>query len=460
MPAAPQDLPNEGDRLRRAAARIGDFVNARWRLDSLIGLGGMASVYAATHRNGKRVAIKMLHPELSGLAGVKDRFIEEGYIANRVKHEGTASVYDDGETADGLVYLVMDLLEGQTLDARLEMEKTLPAREVLAITRALLDILAAAHDEGIVHRDVKPANIFITHRGAVRLLDFGIAHCIGAGHARTSQWVGTIGTPGFMPPEQARGQWEQVDARTDLWAVGATMFTALTGREVHVAGTVDEELVLARTGRAPSLGAILSTAPRLLVNLVDRALAFDPSERWPGARAMQAALRLAQIAVEPQPARIAATDEGRRVVRDTARSHLASLRSQRWLDRKRRGIWAGAAAFAVAFVGSTGWAPASRPEAPSAIGPPTTLQPEVDLDASSVDARASEAEASVDAQNSDSRAPSRAASASNEIRGPSQVKGNVDVDQRKGPKGPISSRNVGVAGRVRPLEGETLRRHK
>jgi serine/threonine-protein kinase len=369
-------------------------------------------------------------------------------------------VYDDGETADGLVYLVMDLLEGQTLDARLEMEKTLPAREVLAITRALLDILAAAHDEGIVHRDVKPANIFITHRGAVRLLDFGIAHCVGAGHAPTSQWGGTMGTLGFMPPEQARGQWEPVDARTDLWAVGATMFTALTGREVHGAGTANEELVLAMTERAPSLGSIVSNAPRLLVNLVDRALAFDPSERWPDARAMQAALRLAQVAVEPQPVRIAAADdEGRRVVRDTARSHLASLRSRRWLDGKRRGIWAGAAAFAVAFVGSTGWAPASRPEAASAIGPPTTLQPGVDLDASSVDARASEAEASVDAEDPDAQAPSRAASANNEIRGASQVKGNID-EQRKARKAPFHLATSAWPGRVRPLEGEASSRRK
>ena len=305
----------DDEQLRRAVARVGEFVTGRWHLDSLIGFGGMAAVYAATHRNGNRVAIKMLHPDLSSRAGVKERFIEEGYIANRVKHEGTASVFDDGETAEGVAFLVMELLEGQTLEERLQTQGTIPAREVLAIARGLLDILAAAHDEGVVHRDIKPANIFITHSGRVRLLDFGIARCIDVGHAQATQSGVTMGTPAFMPPEQARGHWEQVDGRTDVWAVGATMFTALTGRQVHVADTANEELLSAMTKRAPSLGDIDPAAPRSLVDLVDRALAFAPSKRWPDVRAMQAALRSAQLVVELQSARLAQTDAAPRAVR-------------------------------------------------------------------------------------------------------------------------------------------------
>ena len=119
MPNAQEDLTYDEERLRRAGERVGELLSGRWHLDSLIGVGGMASVYAATHRNGKRVAIKILHPELSTDAGVKQRFIDEGYVANQVNHPGTVSVLDDGETAEGLVFLVMDLLEGETLEETL-----------------------------------------------------------------------------------------------------------------------------------------------------------------------------------------------------------------------------------------------------------------------------------------------------------------------------------------------------
>jgi len=315
MPAATQDLSVPDEQLHCAAARVGEFVNGRWRLDSLIGFGGMAAVYAATHRNGKRVAIKILHHDLSTRAGVKERFIEEGYFANRIQHGGTASVFDDGETADGVAFLVMELLEGQTLEERMQTQRTIPAREILAIVEGLLDVLAAAHDEGIVHRDIKPANIFITHSGTVRLLDFGIARWIGAGHSQTTQAGVTMGTPAFMPPEQARGHWDQVDGRTDVWAVGATMFTALTGRLVHGAETANEELLSAMTKRAPSLGVIAPAAPQVLVNLVDRALAFAPSKRWPDVRAMQVALRAARAVVDPQPVHLAPTDAAHRAAR-------------------------------------------------------------------------------------------------------------------------------------------------
>ena len=338
MPTAFED-PSSDAALALAAGRVGQFLSERWRLDSLIGVGGMASVYAATHRNGKRVAIKILHPEMSTDAGVRQRFIDEGYVANRVKHVGTVSVLDDGETRDGLVFLVMDLLEGETLEERLAKRNTLHAREVFAIAEGLLDVLAAAHDEGIVHRDIKPANVFIMRDGTVRLLDFGIASWIQPGHPRMTQSGMTMGTPAFMPPEQARGHLERVDGRTDLWALGATMFAALTGRLVHEAATMNEELLSAMTNRAPSLGDIVPGAPRRLVALVDRALAFEPSERWPGARAMQTALREAQNELGVQPFLTARTDEGPgaiRIVRKIVWSPKAPLVPRAmWMARTR-----------------------------------------------------------------------------------------------------------------------------
>jgi serine/threonine-protein kinase len=291
MQAAVQ-LPVAADeRVQRALSQVGQIVRDRWHLDAVLGVGGTAAVFAATHRNGKRVALKMLHRELSSSSEMRQRFVDEGYVANCVGHPGAVSVIDDDETDDGHVFLIMDLLEGETLDQLVgEGGWLLPSR-VLTVADAVLDILAAAHDKQIVHRDVKPDNIFITRDGTVRLLDFGIARLTAPGRSHTTQMGTPLGTPAFMPPEQARGRLEQLDGRTDLWALGATMFFLLTGRDVHEADTVAEELLAAMTKPAPSLGEVAPHLPEPLIELVDRALAFERSDRWASAREMQAAVR-------------------------------------------------------------------------------------------------------------------------------------------------------------------------
>jgi serine/threonine-protein kinase len=450
VPIALEDPSADAEQARVAAARVGQFLRRRWRLDSLIGVGGMASVYAATHRNGKRVAIKILHPELSTDAGIRRRFIDEGYVANRVKHVGTVSVLDDGETAEGLVYLVMDLLEGQTLEERLRKRNTLHPREVFAMAEGLLDVLAAAHAQGIVHRDIKPANVFIMRDGTVKLLDFGIASLIEPGHPRTTQSGVTMGTPVFMPPEQARGHWEEVDARTDLWAVGATMFAALTGRPVHAAATLNEELLSAMTNRAPSLGDIVPRAPKRLVALVDRALAFEQSQRWQGARAMQAALQEAQkeLALQPTPTERTAEDprspNGSLVPRAMwlARSRswyvlptgsvsdFSPTLRKRSPERKRRWILAGAAASTLAFIGTNTGQPSPNPTAaPSAPAPSTRLPPSQAVqpkNSAALDVHDSESEA---------LAPSLAAPANKRIRSVWQAS-KPEAVERKGQNAP------------------------
>src|SRR5262249_31230490 len=144
--------------------------------DRLLGIGGMAAVYAATHRNGSRGAIKMLHTEMSIDAEVKRRFLREGYVANAVDHPGTVKVLDDDTAEDGSVFIVMELLEGETLEARADRQGgRIPPGELLPLIDQLLDVLAAAHARGVVHRDIKPENVFVTTAGAVKLLDFGIA---------------------------------------------------------------------------------------------------------------------------------------------------------------------------------------------------------------------------------------------------------------------------------------------
>lgn len=294
-------MENEEDVVtRRAEARIGTVLKDKWRLDKLLGVGGMASVYAATHRNGKRVAVKMLHPEISLDAAMRQRFLREGYVANKVGHRGAVAVDDDDTTNDGAAFLVMELLEGETLDARMRRKGgKLSQAEVLSAMDQVLDTLAAAHEQGIVHRDLKPENIFMTKDGVMKILDFGIARIREmSGTSSATQTGSLMGTPAFMPPEQARGRWDDVDARSDLWAVGATMFTLLTGRLVHEAETPNEALVLAVTARARSLATIDPVVIPAVAALVDKALAYESEGRFQTAREMQAAGRAAYAAVE------------------------------------------------------------------------------------------------------------------------------------------------------------------
>jgi eukaryotic-like serine/threonine-protein kinase len=280
-------------RLMRAHVRVGKTLRGKLRLDALLAVGGMASVYAATHRNGSRVAVKLLHTELGNDPGIRARFVKEGYAANQVDHPGVVRVIDDDETEDGALFLTMELLDGESIEGRASrLGGRLPVDEVLAIADQVLDVLAAAHDKGVVHRDLKPENIFLTRAGQVKLLDFGIARLreLSAG-SKATRTGSILGTPAFMPPEQARGQWTLVDARSDLWALGATAFTLITGRPVHVADTPNESLGAAMTRPAPPLAAIAREIPPEIASLVDRALAYDKTARWASAREMQVALR-------------------------------------------------------------------------------------------------------------------------------------------------------------------------
>ncbi|APR81605.1 serine/threonine protein kinase [Minicystis rosea] len=289
-------IPDPEEALReRANARIGRVLREKWRVDRLLGLGGMAAVYAATHvNNGRRVAIKLLHPELSTNTEVRTRFQREGYVANKLEHPGAVGVLDDDTAEDGAAFLVMELLEGETLEDRRERSGVLPVHEVLSLADRLLDVLAAAHAKGIVHRDIKPENVFLTREGTVKVLDFGIARMRELQSARlTMTSSGAIGTPAFMPPEQARGRWDEVGPQSDIWAVGATMFTLLAGRLVHNADTVNELMLAAMTKPAPPLGQAMPGISPVVAHLVDRALAYDIKTRWPDARSMQTALRAA-----------------------------------------------------------------------------------------------------------------------------------------------------------------------
>jgi serine/threonine-protein kinase len=272
---------------------VGRWLKDKWHVDALLGNGGVGSVYAVTHRNQSRAAIKILRSELATDPGIVARFLREGYAANTVGHAGVVQVLDDDTTEDGLVFLVMELLEGETLDARARRRGgRLPAQEALAIADCVLSVLEAAHAREIIHRDLKPENVFLCHDGAVKVLDFGLARVReGTTPARSGTHHGwMMGTPGFMPPEQVRGLWDRVDVRSDLWAVGATLYAALTGRRVHESADGNLDVFTAATTAAPSLADAAPEVPPAVAALVDRALALAPEDRWPSAAAMRAAI--------------------------------------------------------------------------------------------------------------------------------------------------------------------------
>jgi serine/threonine-protein kinase len=281
----------------RARSKLGEVVRGKYRLDRVLGIGGMATVFAATHRNKKQFALKVLHPELSAQVDVRHRFLREGYVANTVGHAGAVVVLDDDVADDGGAFLVMELLDGEALDVLAgRAGGTLPADAVVALADQLLDVLVAAHAKGIVHRDLKPANLFLTTSGQLKVLDFGVARLRDASGLASSTTSGqALGTPAFMPPEQALGKATLVDEKSDVWSVGATMFALLSGSIVHEAETVQELLVFAATKPARSLAAARRDAPAALVAVVDRALAMDKAERWPSAGAMQEALARASV---------------------------------------------------------------------------------------------------------------------------------------------------------------------
>jgi eukaryotic-like serine/threonine-protein kinase len=287
---------------RRFEQLIGTTLG-KYTLERLIGVGGMAAVFRATHRNGNRVALKLLHPEMSLLDDLRERFLREGYAANSVDHPGVVRVLDDDVTSEGATFLIMELLDGATLEARMEERGIFTAAELVPLMCQLLEILAAAHKRGVVHRDIKPENLFIQRDGSLKVLDFGIARLATSALATRTGRI--MGTPAYMAPEQARGHVKLIDGQTDLWAVGAIFFRALTGHYVYEAETPELTVVRAATRRPHPITERVPSIPRRLGEVIDRALEPAKEDRWPDATAMLQALR---AAAGPRPARVAASE--------------------------------------------------------------------------------------------------------------------------------------------------------
>ena len=254
----------------------------------MLGHGGTSTVYAATHvKDGTRAALKILSTEVSHNPGFLKVLVAEARLVAAIAHPGTVKAFDDGVTDDGCAFLAFELLTGQTLeDLRQASGSRIPLEEVMPIGDAVMDALCAVHEAGVVHRDLKPANIYVLEGGGVKLLDFGLAKLRGY-TADAAQNV--FGTPSFMPPEQALGLTKKVDAQSDVWSLGATLFHVLSGQSVHNARDMTATMLASATASPRSLADAAPELPSKIVAVVDRALAYRKADRWPDMASMRAA---------------------------------------------------------------------------------------------------------------------------------------------------------------------------
>ncbi|MCU0689858.1 MAG: protein kinase [Polyangiaceae bacterium] len=270
--------------------RIGTTLQGKWTLERLLGWGGMAAVYVGVHHIGRRDAIKILHSDVAASPEVRARFEQEARAVNLLHHPGAVEIRDIDISEEGCPFLVMELLEGETLANRIDREGPLDLDFLLPVVDQLLEVLAAAHDEQIIHRDIKPDNIFLLHDRTVKVLDFGVARVLEGARRAVCTRAGTaLGTLTYMPPEQATGV--TVDGRADLFAVGGTIFRALSLKRLHEGKTDADLFIKMATMQAPSLATVAPNVPAHVCLVVDRALAFHRDQRYPDARTMQQDIR-------------------------------------------------------------------------------------------------------------------------------------------------------------------------
>jgi putative nucleotidyltransferase with HDIG domain len=291
----PPPLPGE-TRPAIGTTRIG-LVLGSYRLVTELGQGGMGTVYYAEHVSiGRRAAVKVLDAEVAREPELVQRFFDEARAANQIRHPGIVEVYDVG-TLDGLHFLVMELLEGETLGARLERVKKLDVEEAIRVIAQAADALSAAHDRGIVHRDLKPENLFLAHGASgerVKVLDFGIAKLTGKDDLKRTRTGIVMGTPMYMSPEQCMGE-KSLDARSDVYSLGVVAFEALTGRTPFTGDGVGK-LIVAHTHEPPPMpSSIEPSVPMGVEEIVLKALAKRPSERFATMRELRRSLDAALL---------------------------------------------------------------------------------------------------------------------------------------------------------------------
>ena len=327
---------NQDDGDRALEARLTTALAGGYTIESEIGRGGMGVVYRAHDEKLKRtVAIKVLPPELAYRRDIRARFVREAETAARLSHPNIVPIHSVGEGND-LVYFVMGYVDGESLSVRIKRRGRLSMEEVRRIMRETSDALSAAHQQGVIHRDVKPDNILLEGtRGRVMVTDFGIAKALSAEGGTLTDTGIAIGTPAFMSPEQAAGE-RVIDGRSDLYSLGVVAYQMLTGELPFNSPTVPGLLMKQIGTPATPVDRLRPDTPRDLALTVMRCLEKDPEDRWPTADALRRSLETGTYSGPPprSSTRRAAPPPERRDV-PVARD----VDAERWLeDRKGRGL--------------------------------------------------------------------------------------------------------------------------
>jgi eukaryotic-like serine/threonine-protein kinase len=268
-------------------ALVRQAFTGRYEVEREIGKGGNARIFLARDLSGTQVALKILHPELL-VSVAADRFLREIKLASQLQHPHIARLLDSGER-DWLVYYVMSYVEGASLREYLDSSNQLSFAETLRIASDLLDALGHAHGRGIIHRDVKPANVVLSAGGAV-LLDFGIARAvIASGTDQLTRSGIAVGTSTYMSPEQIMAA-SNIDHRCDLYSLGCMLFECLAGQPPFCHRNEAVVLQLHLTQPAPDVRSWRGDTPPDLAAVISRALAKSPEDRWDSALRMRDAL--------------------------------------------------------------------------------------------------------------------------------------------------------------------------
>jgi serine/threonine-protein kinase len=294
------DPPGGGDTSTDASddpsARLGTIIAGRYAVRRLLGAGGMGAVYEAENTvTGRRVALKVMLPRAASVDTAPERFLREARAASKVEHPHIVDVLDAGQNpADGCWYIVQELLEGRELRAEMEARGRLPWPAVMTLLGPVMEALGAAHRQGIVHRDVKPENIFLAHTtgGTVpKLIDFGIARLLdGDGPLNLTRSGALLGTPNYMAPEQARGL-KDIDARADVWAMGVVLREALCGERPFKNDNYNAMMVSILSDPIPPIADVCAGLPAHVSAALDRALARDRDRRFRDVGELLEALR-------------------------------------------------------------------------------------------------------------------------------------------------------------------------
>jgi serine/threonine-protein kinase len=286
---------------------VGAVLGGRWRLTHLLGQGGMGAVFAAEGLQGQGVrAVKLLHPEFRKEQAIVERFFAEAQTSARLSHPGVVRVEGAATAEDGTPYLVMELLEGRSLEQVVGPGRPLPLEQASFVLERLLEALQYAHQAGVVHRDLKPENLFLVPQSGggtvVKIVDFGIAKVMDAagGMGSKTRTGMMLGTPGYMSPEQMRNA-KLSDPRSDLWSVGVIAFEMLAGVDPFPADDPFAKLMRVLSHDPPPIGSV---RPDLspLQPFFARALVRDPAGRFQSAADMAAGWRAAIASLRPAPA--------------------------------------------------------------------------------------------------------------------------------------------------------------